>query len=69
MRVFAGSPFQLCCWLALSSGPSAYVFDETGRLVDWTSDMGDDPVFANPWFSPGTRDKRRPLSRHEISTQ
>lgn len=25
----------------LASGPSAYLFDEQGRFVDWTSDMGD----------------------------
>ena len=25
----------------LCSGPSAYLFDEEGRFVDWTSDMGD----------------------------
>ena len=25
----------------LSSGPSAYLFDEQGQFVDWTSDMGD----------------------------
>ena len=27
-------------WLLLSSGPSACVFDDTGRLVDWSSDIG-----------------------------
>src|SRR5436190_17451546 len=32
-------------WLLLSSGPSAYVFDDTGRLVDWSADIGDDPTF------------------------
>jgi hypothetical protein len=25
----------------LSSGPSAYLFDEKGQFVDWTADMGD----------------------------
>jgi hypothetical protein len=25
----------------LASGPSAYLFDEKGRFVDWTADMGD----------------------------
>ena len=25
----------------LASGPSAYLFDENGRFVDWTADMGD----------------------------
>jgi hypothetical protein len=25
----------------LASGPSAYLFDDQGRFVDWTADMGD----------------------------
>ena len=25
----------------LASGPSAYLFDDQGRFIDWTSDMGD----------------------------
>lgn len=25
----------------LESGPAAYLFDEQGRFVDWTADMGD----------------------------
>jgi hypothetical protein len=25
----------------LASGPSAYLFDQNGQFVDWTSDMGD----------------------------
>jgi len=25
----------------LASGPSAYLFDETGKFVDWSADMGD----------------------------
>lgn len=25
----------------IASGPSAYLFDEHGRFVDWTADMGD----------------------------
>jgi hypothetical protein len=36
-------------WLLLSSGPSAYVFDNTGRLVDWSSDIGDDSAFDDRW--------------------
>jgi hypothetical protein len=27
-------------WLLLSSGPSAYAFDDAGRLVDWSPDGG-----------------------------
>jgi hypothetical protein len=33
----------------LPSGPSAYVFDSSGRLVDWTTDMGDAPRFEKKW--------------------
>ena len=32
------------------SGPPVYVFDSTGRLVDWTTDSGDDPRFHEKWF-------------------
>ena len=34
------------------SGPPVYVFDSTGRLVDWTTDSGDDPRFQGKWFGP-----------------
>ena len=34
------------------SGPPVYVFDSTGRLVDWTTDSGDDPRFQDQWFGP-----------------
>jgi hypothetical protein len=28
----------------LASGPAAYLFDNSGRFVDWTSDKGDHPT-------------------------
>ena len=37
----------MCGWLP--SGPSAYVFDDVGRLVDWSSDIGDHPAFDKKW--------------------
>jgi len=37
--------------LALPSGPAAYVFDDQGRLVDWSADTGDDSRFTNNWPS------------------
>ena len=37
--------------LSLPSGPPAYIFDETGLLVDWTADRGDAPTFVNKWGS------------------
>lgn len=33
----------------LQSGPPVFVFDSTGRLVDWTSDSGDAPSFTARW--------------------
>ncbi len=33
----------------LPSGPPACVFDRTGRLVDATRDLGDDPAFGERW--------------------
>lgn len=38
-------------WLALPSSPPGYVFDETGLLVDWSSDPGDDPAFQEKWMN------------------
>lgn len=36
-------------WLAVPSGPAAYVFDARGRLVAWSHDIGDDPDFLRQW--------------------
>lgn len=33
-----------------ASGPPTYVFDRTGRLIDWTSDAGDAPAFQARWW-------------------
>ena len=30
---------------SLPSGPAAYLFDDQGRFVDWSSDMGDAPSY------------------------
>jgi hypothetical protein len=32
-----------------SSGPPAYIFNNSGTLVDWTADSGDDPAFEKRW--------------------
>jgi hypothetical protein len=53
-------------WLLLSSGPSACVFDDTGRLVDWSSDIGDDPRFDEKWSAQRSRRTARMLSRSEV---
>ena len=34
----------------LRSGPSAYVFDKTGQLVDWETDVGDSVRFKRRWL-------------------
>jgi hypothetical protein len=35
--------------LAVPSGPAAYVFDESGHLVAWSRDTGDDGRFQRSW--------------------
>lgn len=39
----------------LPSGPSGYVFDRSGRLVDWSSNIGDDPRFRDKWIPASKR--------------
>src|SRR5690349_5783774 len=56
---------SMSSWL-LSSGPSAYVFDDTGRLVDWSSDIGDDPRFDARWGAQQSRSTGGTLSRGEV---
>jgi hypothetical protein len=66
-----GKPHIICygptsSWLLLSSGPSACVFDDTGRLVDWSPDIGDDPQFNEKWGAERTHAAARTLSRSEV---
>jgi hypothetical protein len=35
--------------LAFPSSPPVYVFDTSGRFVEWSSDPGDDPRFQQRW--------------------
>jgi hypothetical protein len=35
--------------LTLPSGSPAYIFDETGALVDWCGDLGDNSSFVKKW--------------------
>ncbi len=39
----------------LPSGPSGYVFDRSGRLLDWSLDIGDDPRFRDKWIPSSQR--------------
>ena len=45
--IIAYSPMD--CWLAFPSGAAAYVFDESGRMVTWSRDTGDDVRFQRDW--------------------
>jgi hypothetical protein len=49
-------------FLALPSGPPAYVFDESDHLVDWSCDTGDAPEFTRQWH---TNAERRRLGEAE----
>ena len=53
-------------WVLLSSGPSACVFDDSGRLVDWSPDIGDDPQFDDKWGAQRSRGAGRMSSRSEL---
>ncbi|MBX7259717.1 MAG: hypothetical protein K1Y02_25400 [Candidatus Hydrogenedentes bacterium] len=48
--------------LALPSSPPAYVFDSSGKLIDWAKDPGDNSNFQDKWRS----DKREAITRKEI---
>ena len=37
--------------LSVPSGPPSYIFDETGALVDWAADRGENPSFVSKWGS------------------
>jgi hypothetical protein len=45
----------------LASGPPAFVFDKSGKLVDWSTDSGDDAEFEKRWqpYGPGTAFDRK----------
>ena len=36
-------------WLAIPSGAAAYVLDESGRMITWSRDTGDDGRFQRSW--------------------
>ena len=45
------------------SGPPMYLFDRTGKLVDWVGDSGDAPAWWNRW--PGAANGRE-IDRDEL---
>lgn len=48
------------------SGPSAYIFDRSGRLVDWCEDVGDDPVFDQKWSAQASRGAHHAILPSEV---
>ena len=39
-------------WLAIPSAPAAYVFDDSGTMIQWSPDTGDDVQFQTQWPLP-----------------
>jgi hypothetical protein len=37
--------------LSVPSGPPAYIFDDTGALVDWAADRGENSRYVSKWGS------------------
>lgn len=54
-------------WFLMASGPAAYVFDSSGKLVDWSPDIGDDSGFDNKWNAQRSRRTGRKLSRADVT--
>src|SRR5688572_493428 len=52
----------------LPSGSSAYVFDSTGRLVDWCPDIGDRPAFDQKWNAQRSLASETPIPRAAVAT-
>ena len=65
-RKFVIAYGRMSSWLGLSSGPSAYVFDDTGRLVAWSSDIGDDPNFDKTWNAQHLAGINQQIPRSEV---
>jgi hypothetical protein len=51
----------------LASGPSAYVFDRTGQMVDWSYDIGDDPAFDEKWRAQHSMRGTRIISSTDVN--
>ena len=52
----------------LPSGSSAYVFDDSGKLVAWSADIGDDPKFDEKWQAQHSLGIAKTLTRAEVSS-
>jgi hypothetical protein len=51
----------------MPSGPAAYVFDDHGRLVDWSPDIGDDDAFDQRWNAQRARSSGSALPRDRVA--
>jgi hypothetical protein len=61
-REFTYALGPLLAWAA-PSGPPIYVFDEAGRLLDYTLDAGDDQRFGNDWIAGSNLEELRAQAR------
>ena len=50
-------------WLTLPSDPVANVFDESGTMIQWSCDSGDDPQFQTQWSLPHEKASVEELKR------
>ncbi len=50
-------------WLAFPAAPAAYVFNETGEMVEWCSDPGDNSGFQKKWPLPQDKSSVDELKR------
>lgn len=50
----------------VTGGSPAYVFDATGRLVDWSSDIVDDSAFESRWKVKAARKNGQRLERSAL---
>jgi len=52
----------------LPSGSSAYVFAQSGQLVDWSADIGDDSKFDERWQAQHSLQVGKFVRRSELAT-
>lgn len=71
--VIAGAPYVVAYRRdngVVPSGPAVYVFDSTGKLVDWSSDIGDEkPAFLARWEVDRWPTAGTALTRAEVQRQ
>ena len=53
---------------AVPSGPSAYIFDRSGRLVEWCWDIGDNSAFDDKWAAQRSNGSSPVLLPSQVDT-